>query len=74
MKPYVQLFESKYEALLIQITGKKDGEIRGTMTPDQFKQYLNVPKSSTRFLADIVSDFNKKSDEAVAEIIVDKRR
>jgi len=70
MKRYERKFKEGSELLKIKIIDKRTKKLKGYMDTDKFMVSLNVPKSSNRFLQDIVATFNRKSDEAIAEIIL----
>ena len=38
------------------------------MTPDQLRDEMKIPKSSKRFLSDLIKDYNKTSDEVYLEV------
>jgi hypothetical protein len=57
------------EAIMIEIYNNCD-KTKGRITPEAFKKSLGIPKSSIRFLYDIVKDYNERNVNNNFAIIV----
>jgi hypothetical protein len=60
-------------AIKINVIDKKTNKKRGSMTPEQFKEYYRIPKSSTRFLPDLLKEYGDKNDEVYFETALNSR-
>ncbi len=53
------------EATKIEVRDSKTNQVTGYLGCEQFKVFARIPKSSTRFLKDIIKDWNRKNPSTI---------